>query len=381
MAVGIIAEYNPFHNGHKYHIEKTKEICSSPVVAIISPNFVQRGEPAICDKHTRAEMALKNGVDIVIELPVEYATASADVFAKGAISILNATSIVDKLSFGSEIGDIEIFNKTAEILCNEPVEYKAMLKGELKKGVTYPLARKRALEIYSGDDLSFMEMPNNILGIEYIRQIKEINSNITPITVERQGSGYNDRVLNGVFSSASAIREAIAKNDRNFIEAIPQNCIDELLGKECPSIDDYSNIISYILSTAKREDISKIADITEGLENKIMTTEFATATELIDKVKSKRYTRTKLQRAILHILLGITKEHQLEPPKYIRVLGFRRDKRNLLSEMVKKATLPVIINVKENENLLKKEIVATDIYNITRGNKKGVEYTTPIKIV
>ncbi len=381
MATGIIAEYNPFHKGHKYHIDETIKKTNDSIVAIISGNFVQRGEPAMADKHTRAKMALLNGVSIVLELPVEYATASADVFAMGAVNILDSCGIVDSISFGSEKGETKTFEYIAEILNSEPIKFKEILKAQLNKGLSYPTARNTALEKYTGKHLDFLNKPNNILGLEYMRQLKKINSSVKPITVERFVSDYNSLELSGEISSASAIRTALADNNISALSAVPKNCVEMIKDKYIPTINDYSNILAYILRTKSAEEISVIADITEGLENKIINTNFNKVTDLLENIKSKRYTYSKLQRALLHIILNINKEDQLKKPQYIRVIGFRKDKKELLSEMTKKAKLPVVVNVKENEDILRQEIIATDIYNIAMKKKKGMEYVTPVVIV
>lgn len=381
MATGIIAEYNPFHKGHKYHIDETKKATQDDIIAIISGNFVQRGEPAMTDKHTRAKMALLNGVSIVLELPVEFATASADIFAMGAVNILNSCGIINNLSFGSEEGKTEVFNSIAEILNNEPDDFKQILKNNLNKGISYPTARNKALEEYTGQSLDFLSKPNNILGLEYIRQLKEINSSIYPITIERIVSDYNSAKLSGEISSASAIRTALINKNNTALSSVPENCLELIKNNSIPILNDYSQILSYILRTKTANEIATYADVTEGLENRIINTEFNNISNLIGKLKTKRYTYSKLQKAILHIILGITKEEQQKSPQYIRVLGFRNDKKHLLSQLTKRASLPVIINVKNNEELLKKEILATDIYNIAKGNKKGMEYSTPIVIV
>ncbi len=378
MATGIIAEYNPFHKGHMYHINETKKITDNDIVVIMSGNFVQRGEPAMTDKHTRAKMALRNGVSLVIELPVEYATGSADVFAKGAVNILDATGIIDTLSFGSEQGSTDIFDKISDILNNEPNTFKELIKNYLNSGLSYPSARTKALEEYMSLNLDFMNRSNNILALEYIRQLKKLNSSIKPVTVERIVSEYNSRSLSGEISSASAIRQALLDKDISALDSIPENCIDLIKDKKIPQLNDYTSILSYILCTRSPSEISEYADITEGLENRILNTEFNSIDELITKTKTKRYTYSKLQKAILHIILGITKKDQQADPKYIRVLGFRKDKKYLLKELTEKASLPVIMNVKENENLLKRETIATDIYNIPLNKKRGMEYTTPL---
>ncbi len=380
MATGIIAEYNPFHKGHMYHINETNKITDRDIVVIMSGNFVQRGEPAMTDKHTRAKMALRNGVSLVLELPVEYATGSADVFAKGAVNILEKSGIIDTLSFGSEIGSTDIFYEISDILNNEPEPFKELIKSYLNKGLSYPSARSKALENYMSVNLNFINRSNNILALEYIRQLKKLNSSIKPVTIKRIVSEYNSTDLSGEISSASAIRSALIKKDITALNSVPENCIDIIKSNKIPQLNDYTSILLYILCTKSSSEISQYADITEGLENRILSTDFNCIDELISKIKTKRYTYSKLQRAILHTILGITKEDQQADPEYIRVLGFRKDKKYLLKNLTEKASLPVIINVKKNENLLKREIAATDIYNIPLNKKRGLEYTTPLAI-
>lgn len=380
MATGIIAEYNPFHKGHMYHINETNKITNRDIVVIMSGNFVQRGEPAMTDKHTRAKMALRNGVSLVLELPVEYATGSADVFAKGAVNILEKSGIIDTLSFGSEIGSTDIFYEISDILNNEPKPFKELIKSYLNKGLSYPSARSKALENYMSVNLNFINRSNNILALEYIRQLKKLNSSIKPVTIKRIVSEYNSTDLSGEISSASAIRSALIKKDITAFNSVPENCIDFIKSNKIPQLNDYTSILLYILCTKSSSEISQYADITEGLENRILSTDFNCIDELISKIKTKRYTYSKLQRAILHTILGITKEDQQANPGYIRVLGFRKDKKYLLKKLTENASLPVIINVKKNENLLKREIIATDIYNIPLNKKRGMEYTTPLAI-
>ena len=381
MATGIIAEYNPFHKGHLYHIEQTLKRTSEDIVVVMSGNFVQRGEPAMAEKHIRTKAALINGVSLVLELPVEYATGSADIFAKGAVTILEKSGIINTLSFGSEQGTTELFHKVADILNNEPDSLSLLIKKQLNKGLSYPLARTKALEEYMGEDLSFMSCPNNILALEYIRQLKSLNSSIVPITIERAVSDYNDSKLKGELSSASAIRKALINGNKKALIAIPENSRELIASANIPLLNYYTSILSYILRTKTAEELSQYADITEGIENRFINTEFTSIDELISTVKTKRYTLSKLRKAVLHILLAITKEDQLNQPQYIRVLGFRKDKKHILKNLTEKSSLPVILNVKENEKLLNKDIISTDIYNIPLNIKKGAEYTTPVVTV
>ncbi len=386
MNTAIVAEYNPFHKGHKYHIDETRKItgCDN-IIAVMSGNFVQRGEPAFADKLTRTKCALLNGVDMVVELPVEYATSSADIFAKGAVGIIKAMGIADSISFGSEAGNTDVFARLMDILHDEPKGYKNELRHYLDEGLSYPLARQHALAAFLAipfENLNYLSLSNNILALEYMLALK--GSDIVPYTVERKTSQYNSTILTGEISSSAAIRKAAERKQiETALDSVPDNCKDIIRGiKKPPSIDDYSSILHYILRTRSCEELSEIADITEGIENRITSeAEGERISRLVNKIKTKRYTHTKIQRGLLHILLGITKEQQKKAPSYIRVLGIRKDSTHLLSELTQKASLPVITNVKENEDLLSQEIRATDIYNIPLGIGKGAEYREGILVV
>ena len=244
MATGIIAEYNPFHKGHLYHINETKKITNNDIVVIMSGNFVQRGEPAMADKHTRAKMALRNGVALILELPVEYATSSADIFAKGAVNILEASGIIDTLSFGSEKGSTDVFNKISDILNNEPKPFKTLIKKYLNTGLSYPASRTKALEEYMSLNLDFMNKSNNILALEYIRELKKLNSSIKAFTIERIVSDYNGINLSGEISSASAIRSALIKKVITALNSVPENVLDLINNNKIPSLNDYTSILS-----------------------------------------------------------------------------------------------------------------------------------------
>ena len=227
--VGLIAEYNPYHNDHKYHIEKAKELATADyAIVVMRGNFVQRGTPAIMPKHLRAEAALKCGADLGIELPVYYATGTAEQFAYGAVSLLDKLGCVDAICFGSECGDIEPLKSLAKILCDEPAEYKENLQFNLRSGMSFPLARQKAIQAVcdSSHLTELLEQPNNILGIEYLKALYRLGSNIEPLTIRREASHYHDTELQEQFSSASALRGTIS--DGNFAQLygqIPSECM------------------------------------------------------------------------------------------------------------------------------------------------------------
>ncbi len=382
MNTAIIAEYNPFHNGHALNIRRAREITGGEnIIIIMSGSFVQRGEPAVFDKFTRTRHALMNGADMVLELPTVYSTGAADVFANGAAFILDKTNITDALFFGSEAGEIPVLEKIAEIYADEPREYKALIASYAKEGLSYPAARERAAASVLGMDLSGINTPNNILGIEYIAALRRINSKIVPYTMRREASSHNDDSLAGEISSGAAIRKAAISGSIPF-EALPENIWPDFKNKKFPYLDGYSDIFCYLIASMKREELALIADMTEGLENRfVKCLACGSISDIIENVKTKRYTYTKLQRAALHTVLGISRDMQAQVPKYIRVLGVRREKKALLAELGKKAGLPVITSVKDNEGLLKDEIRMTDIYSLLTDKKTGAEYTAGMVVV
>ena len=275
--VGLIAEYNPFHNGHRYHIEQAKEITGADyVIVIMSGNFVQRGDTSLINKWVKTEMALKAGVDLVIELPTVYALSSAENFADGAVKILNSLGVVDFISFGSEIGEITPLNDIANILYKEPKEFSSLITAQLKSGLSYPRAREIALSQFFGTSQKYSEIlnsPNNILGVEYLKALKRRRSHIRPLTIKRDYSDYNStKVKNGI-ASATAIRTMI-ENKKNVHYVVPYETY-ELLDEEINNGRIISNLsvfekeIIYTLRKMTLSEIANLPDVSEGLENKI----------------------------------------------------------------------------------------------------------------
>ena len=301
--LGIISEYNPLHLGHVYHIQESqKKVNPDYTVAIMSGNFTQRGDTAIIDKWSRAEMALKNDVDLVVELPLVYSISSAENFASGSIKILDSLGFDTILSFGSECGDITKLNDIANVLAEEPPEYLAMLNHALANGSSFPKAREHALLMYLNDLRRYANVlseSNNILGIEYLKAIKRQRAHIKAMTIGRKGSNYNDINLNNKFSSATAIRHAILSNN-DIKQYVPKSTYEILQNKidknELVSgISTFEQAIIYKLRSMTLAEIAMLHDVSEGLENKIKKAADScnTVSELIDKIKSKRYTRNK----------------------------------------------------------------------------------------
>ena len=391
--LGIIAEYNPFHNGHLYHLQKSLQVTgSSYCVAIVSGNFTQRGSTSLVDKWTKAEIALRNGIDLVLELPLLYSISSAENFAEGAIKILDSLKVVDYISFGSESGDISTLNMIADVLYKEPKAYKNILSHELSKGLSFPKARENALLMYLNDIRKFsnvLSSPNNILGIEYLKALKKYKSNIIPVTIERYNSNYHDTSYRGNVASSTAIRNIVKNNGWDILrKVVPENTFSILLGNikvghVVPDLSVFEKQITYNLRKMSIQEIAQLPDVSEGLENAIKNAANScnSVIEFLNIIKSKRYTNTRLQRILVYALLGITKKDidlSKKAIPYIRVLGFNNKGKYLISEVARaNPKLEIITSVKKyldtsnNKNsryMLEKDIWATNVYTI------GYEY-------
>ena len=401
--LGIIAEYNPLHNGHLYHINQSKELTNPDyTVCIISGNFTQRGNTSIIDKWSKAEMALRAGANLVIELPTIYSTSSAENFAEGSIKILDSFNLDTVLSFGSECGDINTLNRFAEILYREPSEYKTLLNHELQTGISYPKARENALLMYVNDIRKYantLSCPNNILGIEYLKAIKKFKSNILPITLKRYGADHNSYTSADSFASATYIRDLLCEN-KNIYKLVPNYTYEILArqinsGKSVLDIVAFEKEIFYSLRKMTFNEINNLADVTESLANSIITAVNSSNSyyDLLEKVKSKSYTSSRIQRILLYALLGITKEDMENSRKvrpYVRVLGLDDRGKELLSELSKSnPKLPIITSVKNfynNSNnkilkgMLNLDVLATNIYTLEYLNDSqcNLDYTQKI---
>ncbi len=401
--LAIIAEYNPFHNGHLYQLQKSKKDLNPDYsICIMSGNFVQRGDTSLVDKWSKTEMALKSGFDLVIELPVVYSISSAENFAEGSIKILDAFDNVT-LSFGSECGNIDILNDIADVLYNEPKEYGTILTHELSKGLSYPKARENALLLYLNDVRKYANVlsnPNNILGIEYLKAIKKLNSRVIPYTVKRIDSGYHSLKTKDRLASATAIRELL-KNKEDVKKLLPLSSYEILQrninhGKMINNISIFEKEIIYTLRKMSVKEIANLQDVTEGLENVIKQAANTSNNleDLIDKIKSKRYTRSRIQRILLYALLDITKKdiktsYKVKP--YIRILGISNKGKLLLSQISNNPKYPVITSVKKfidtNNNktlntMLEKDILASNIYTLgyEYEAKSNLDYTKKLII-
>lgn len=370
----IVTEYNPMHLGHIHQLNEAKSVTGSDrTLLVMSGNYVQRGEPALIDKYARTRAALQAGVDLVLELPTYFATSSAEFFAHHAIQILDATGIVTHLNYGSESGSIEGLEAIADILFQEPNAYRLLLNKALSQGHSFPKAREMALlqynnhhKLFDAKTIELLKTPNNILGIEYIKALKRLDSNIQPTTIKRIGSTYHDDNSQVAIPSATAIRQHLY--DGNALETLraklPQASYKALLDtreNHCGPIycDDLFPQLKYRLLSTPKSDFSKYQDVTEGLDNRIYNIALHANNyrELLDGVVSKRYTKTKIARALLHLYLGHTKEsfqrfHKDMNP-YLRVLGFTASGQKMLKEIkLANEFLPIIVNVRQGYKLL-----------------------------
>lgn len=334
MAIGIIAEFNPFHNGHKYLIEQAKHHCNEPVVIIMSGSFMQRGDIAITDKWTRANIALKNGADLVLELPVTFSMNTAQKFAYGAVFSLAATGIIDKLAFGSESGNLSDLKKAAELIANEPPDISLKIKEYMDSGMNYPSARTKAY----GNDLTALSSPNDILATEYIRASADCGANFEFIPITRAGVSHDSADIADTFASASEIRRRI-QNGETITSLIPQS--------ENPPIYNSRRLDTAVTANLRMMDINKlkeINDVSEGLENRIKKAAYEcdNIDDLCMAVKSKRYTLSRIRRIVWSSFIGLTKELCSFDPEYLRVLGMNSTGKSLLKQMKSTASLPVV---------------------------------------
>lgn len=404
---GIIAEYNPFHNGHRYHIEQTRKITGADfIIVVMSGNFTQRGTPAIMDKYSRARMALENGADMVIELPSCYACASAEFFADGAIALLDSLGCVDYVCFGSECGDIELLRPIAEILATEPDDYREMLKAELKNGATFPLARNRAL-IHCipsfAENENIIGSPNNILGIEYMKSIIRRQSRIKPVTIQRTGSDYHSQRFSQQFSSSLALRHSLdSQGNLDLIRGqVPENVfsiMENNFEKTYPVFPrDFSAMLKYKLLVEETNGYTDFVDINDDLSDRILKVLYQPYDyeQMCEILKTKNLTYARVSRLLCHILLNLRKQ-DMEDYKangtvfYARVLGFHDDGRGLLKTLQRTSSIPLITKVTDGRKLeseigraqFERGILASHIYESVVSNKFNRpmqnEYQRPI---
>ena len=365
--VGIIAEYNPFHKGHQYQIEQIKRQTHADfVIVVMSGDFMQRGAPALIDKYARTYMALAGGVDFVFELPVLFATSSSEDFARAGVALLNSLGNIDYLCFGSELGNLLPLQEAANLLINEPKKFSLLLRENMRLGDSFPVARNKALSSFLPYESATWTSPNNLLAIEYLKAINYFNSSLIPITIKREGNFHSEKI-NTTFASASAIRKALASSN-DVTNQIPKESLPYLSKYQLNWEDFYDFLSIEILKNW--DNLTDYLDISIELANRIQNvfSKSCSMEELCKNLKTKQYTYTRIQRSLLHLLLGIKKDCKKDYAPYARVLGFRKEKSKFFKEI--SPSIPLVTKITQFcHPLLDLEIKASSIYELALKNK------------
>lgn len=413
--IGIIAEYNPFHNGHAYQIAHVrKNLHADYIVVATSGDYVQRGEPALLDKYTRARMALSSGADVVLELTVLWSTASAELFADAGISLFEKTGCVNGICFGAESGDLALLRRIADVLADEPADLKASLKHNLKSGSTFPKAREAALLSYfsgsAGQDgalpvsaealSSLLASPNNILALEYLKALRRRASSITPYLLKREGAAYHETsILSGasaIPASASAIRHTLFADAAgacgNSADRASEDSADGILRHAMPQealailqdyradfpllcADDFSSILGYLLLSSSASQLARTADSSLEFANRMRNQlpYYTSFSSFASRLKSKEMTLTRINRILLHSILGITSSdyacgNALDKIPYLRILGFRKSAAPLLAALKASAAVPLITRPSQAPKLLSPDAMRVFEHDVFAGN-------------
>lgn len=390
--LGIIAEYNPMHTGHIYHISKAKEITGcDTVIVIMSGSFTQQGNIAIINKFERAKQVIQNGVDLVIEIPSAFASSDAGNFAYKSVSILNDLN-VDAICFGAETDNIERLKLISETLIYKDKEIWIEIKNELKKGISFAKARNNSLNKFlNEDDINIILSPNNILALEYLKTLKVLNSNIIPFAIHRE-SNFNSHILENCYTSSTSIRKALENkcNLNDIQKYIPENVSKYLKNNKIIFNNDFFEILKYKIISMNENDLKEINGVSEGIENKLKK-EICNSysyDEFLFKIKSKRYELSRIKRILVNILLNISKEDfnllKENNSNYAHILAFNHDKKDLLSHISNTSNIPVISSL-NNKTLsylnkyqklsLDIDIYASNIYSMLINQKINKDYT------
>lgn len=397
--VGIVAEYNPLHNGHIYHMEQAKKQAQSDFAIIaMSGNFVQRGEPACADKFTRAEWALRGGADLVLEIPQCLAVASAERYAEGAVKLLNETGVVTDLAFGVETDNLDALYRIADILDREPPIFRANLAYHLKQGKSYPRAQFDALADLDipRADVAVLTKPNNILAVEYLKALRRFAPHIRPLPILRVGNGYNDAELSGELSSATAIREALRQGNDEVLSALPLHVSGAMrFDEQFPvTLEDFGPLILYRLRSMPLAELAALPDVSEGFEQALAKA-VRTAPDIgtfLESIKSKRYTMARCKRiavsALLHIEKGLSDELLAARENlYLRVLGFRTESRGLLAAMASSGSAEIILRNADAQNCtdvardaMAIDAFSTDLFGYVLGREMHRDSMSAVKL-
>lgn len=394
--LGIITEYNPFHNGHIYHIEKSKQITQADfVIAVMSGSFTEQGNISIYDKFKRATIAVENGVDLILELPTIYANSSSEYFANASISLLNSINIVDCICFGSEAGNIDLLSNISNKIINNEDRIWKDISSNLKQGISFAKAREQSIAKYlNTEEIIEFSKPNNILAIEYLNSLSKLNGKIKPYTINRNSSNFNDINISKdkIYTSATSIRNHIyeKKEISDLKSLIPQNMLNIVCNIEPTFNDKLLNILKYKIITSSKKDLSNIYEVTEGLENRIISaiSNSNTYDELIENIKSKRYQMSKIKRILNNIILNITKDDferiYKSNEQYAHILKISKRGKALLSQIAKNSNIPLITSVNDNvlnslsdiqRSMINIDILATNIHSILNNENINKDYT------
>ena len=372
---GIIAEYNPFHNGHAFLAEKAREAGFTHVVAVMSGNFVQRGEPALMHHSVRTRAALECGIDLVLQLPAVYAASGAQSFARAGVEILSGLGCVDSLVFGSECGNAEKIAAVAKAIYGE--EIKPLIASELEKGITFASARENALRSINPEYADIIQSPNNILGVEYAAAIERAGSAITPVTFARAGVSHDSADAAEGFASASLIREKIRAGE-SVADFVPEKAVETYRSADTADIARIENAILYRMRTVTAEELAKAPDVSEGIENRIISAakQATSLEELYMLAKTKRYTHARIRRIILNCFLNVSAEDLKIPAPYIRVMGFNGKGAEIIRAAKASAALPVITKAADlarlggdAQRIFSAECTAGDVYSLCMKNR------------
>ena len=375
---GMVCEYNPFHNGHLHHIMETRKNGATHIVAVMSGNFVQRGDVAIMDKHTRAKLAVRSGVDLVIELPVQFCLSSAENFAAGAIYLLNSLGAVEELSFGSECGDVGLLLKALDTVEMTALSKASVIRSIMEKGYTFPKALNSVINGTDPEIAYLITQPNNMLAIEYLRALKKLASPIEPFTVARKSAQHDSSQPVDGFASASFIRENIMKRsggfriDRYTPKLWADTIKNDISAGRTASLKNLERVILYKLRNTSPQEIASVNDVGQGLEYRIFNSRNASSfEELIYTVKTKRYTMARIKRIMLSLLIGIHKEDMNCMPPYGRILAFNDRGREILAYAKNYASIPYAASIAKLSHLSETagkfaelEEKASDVYGL-----------------
>ncbi len=389
----VISEFNPFHNGHRYLIQRQRENGTTHIVAVMSGSFVQRGECAALNKNARAHCAILNGVDLVLELPTVWACAAAPVFAKGGVSIIKSMGVADSVFFGSECGDINLISRCAEALLSE--EFSTALAKNVNSMPSYAAAVQRSVAETAGEECGeILNSPNNLLAVEYVKEIFRQKAGVTAETISRKGAEHDSDISSGEFASASMLRENI--DNISALAAFVPDCTVPIIENASATNDiatpkSLERVMMYALRTADSQRLKRLPDVSEGLENRLNQSLKGSKSldEVIGRAVCRRYSAPRIRRALCSLILGIDKEMQAQAPPYIRVLGLNSNGSEILRLMKKSCTVPVITKTAHYKTLLDdnaakifdKDVLAADIRALACNQPMGQDFLHSVKIV